>query len=435
MGYGGDVVTGGQPRILEGVKDVEHVGSIFVGLVKAVGDVERRPRRSTMATVTPAEMSRRALVLSAAGVVACGRRKAPRFHGYCFVANQAGRSVGIVDLNRFRLRKQIPLDAAPGVVLAHPGKPKVFVLAPDAGTVYELDAGALSLSRSVRPGNQAAGMRISPAEDAVWVLYRDPPALVELPFDSLRPRRRIRLAAPADDFDLSRDGHAAMASRQGRSIVLASLAGAAIDRTIAASEEPSIVRFHWTGKQVLAGSRAGRSLTIFDVPTGKVVVRLPLPLAPRHFCFTPDSGGQLFISGEGIDGVVIVFPYTTEVDQTILAGHAPGAMAVTSKAPSYLLVANPDSNGVTVLDVDTRKLVAVVQVGEAPGHILLTPDEEYALVLDEKSGDLAVIRLLSLTMAPDGSRRRYRSAPLFTVIPVGEKPVSAAVVDLGADLG
>ena len=384
-----------------------------------------------MTTVTPADISRRALLLSAAGALACGRPKAPRFHGYCFVANQAGRSVGIVDLDRFRLRKQIPLDAAPGTVLADPARPRVFVLAPDAGTLYELDAGGLALSRSVRAGNQAAGMRISPARDALWVLYRDPPALVELPFDSFRPARRIHLAAPPDDFDLSRDGRAAIASRQGRSIVLASLARAAIDRTIAASEEPSIVRFHWTGSQVLAGSRAEHSLTVFDVPTGKVVVRLPLPLAPRYFCFTPDSGGQLFISGDGIDGVVIVFPYTTEVDQTLLAGHAPGAMAITSKAPSYLLVANRETNGITVLDVDTRKLVAVVQVGQEPGQILLTPDEEYALVLDEKSGDLAVIRLLSLTVAPDGSRRRYRSAPLFTLIPVGEQPVSAAVVDLG----
>jgi len=81
--------------------------------------------------------------------------------------------------------------------------------------------------------------------------------------------------------------------------------------------------------------------------------------------------------------------------------------------------------------MDTRKLVAVVQVGQAPGHIPMTPDEEYALVLDEQSGDLAVIRILSLTLAPDGSRRRYKSAPLFTLIPVGERPVSAAVVDLG----
>ena len=159
-------------------------------------------------------------------------------------------------------------------------------------------------------------------------------------------------------------------------------------------------------------------------PTGKTVVRLPLPLEPRHFCFTPD-GGQLFISGDGMDAVVIVYPYQTEVAETILAGHAPGVMAITDTSPSYLLVANPESSGITVFDVDTRKLVAVVQVGRQPGSILVTPDNQYALVLNEESGDLAVIRIFSLA-----ARYRYKPAPLFTMIPVGEKPVSAAVVAL-----
>jgi DNA-binding beta-propeller fold protein YncE len=205
---------------------------------------------------------------------------------------------------------------------------------------------------------------------------------------------------------------------------MASLTSAAIERTIAAGAEPSIVRFQSDGKQLLAGSRPDRNVTIFDVATGRTVVRLPLPLEPRHFCFTPD-GGQLFISGDGMDAVVIVYPQREEVAETILAGHAPGVMAITDTSPSYLLVANPESSRITVFDVDMRKLVAVVQVGRQPGSILITPDNQYILVLNEQSGDLAVIRIFSLA-----ARYRYKPAPLFTMIPVGEKPVGAAVVAL-----
>ena len=71
-------------------------------------------------------------------------------------------------------------------------------------------------------------------------------------------------------------------------------------------------------------------------------------------------------------------------------------MAITDTSPSYLLVANPETSGISVFDVDMRKLVAVVQVGRQPGSILITPDNQYALVLNEKSGDLAVIRIFSL---------------------------------------
>jgi DNA-binding beta-propeller fold protein YncE len=290
--------------------------------------------------------------------------------------------------------------------------------------VCEIDAASLEVVRTARAGSQAVDMQVSPRGDALWVLYRDPAALVEVPLDSLRPARRIRLSAPPDGFDLSRENQAAIATRQDRRIVIASLTGAAIERTIATGAEPSIVRFQSDGKQLIVGSRPERSVTIFDVSTGKTVVRLPLPLDPRHFCFTPD-GGQLFISGDGMDAVVIVYPYQTEVEETILAGHAPGVMAVTDTSPSYLLVANPETGGITVFDVDTRKLVALVQVGRQPGCILVTPDGQYALVLNEESGDLAVIRIFSLA-----ARYRYKPAPLFTLIPVGEKPVSAAVVAL-----
>ena len=384
----------------------------------------RAARDRRIENVARCPISRRTLLLSPAlALAACRKPKATRFPGYCFVANQDGRSVAVVDLSSFRVRKQIHLDAAPTVVLRHPQHPKVFVLAPQGGTVYEIDAASLAVSRTARAGSQAVDMQVSPRGDALWVLYRDPAALVEVPLDSLRPTRRIRLSEPPDGFDLSSDNQAAIASRQDRRIVIASLTSAAIERTIAAGAEPSIVRFQLDGKQLIAGSRPERSVTIFDVSTGKTVVRLPLPLEQRHFCFTPD-GGQLFISGDGMDAVVIVYPYQTEVEETILAGHAPGVMAITDTSPSYLLVANPESS-VMVFDVDTRRKVALVQVGRQPGSILVTPDNQYALVLNEKSGDMAVIRIFSLA-----ARYRYRPAPLFTMIPVGEKPVSAAVVAL-----
>jgi len=365
-----------------------------------------------------------------AAALACGRPKAARIHAYCLVANRTDRSVAVVDLNTFRLRRQIAIDGAPAQLVVHPSAPKVFALAPEAGSIHEIDAGNLTAGRTVHAGAQAAGLRLDPTSQTLWVLYRDPPSLVELPINTMRPGRRIRLASPPDDFDLSQDGQAAIVSRQDRSIVLASLAKGTITREIPAGVEPSIARFHWTGTQVLVGSRADRNLTIFDV-NGKVVVRLPLPLAPRNFCFTNDKQGQLFISGDGMDAVVIVFPYTTEVEQTILAGHAPDAMVVTTKAPTLLLIANPESNGVTVLDVDTRSLISQVQVGLEPRSIVMTPGDEYALVVNHTSGDLAVIRMLSLLQTPNGERRLNFSAPLFTMVPVGRNPVSAVVLDLG----
>ncbi|HWB87268.1 MAG TPA: YncE family protein [Bryobacteraceae bacterium] len=373
--------------------------------------------------MTPTLLSRRNLLLCSAAAVACRKQKATGYPGYCFVANSGGHSIGVLDLTTFRVLRQIHLSAAPIAVLPHPTRPKAFALLPDTGTLAEIDATSLSVSRHAAAGARALAMQLAPTGDAMWVLYSQPAALVEFPLDSLRPRRRISLSAPPDEFMLSSTGAAAIISRAGRSVAIASLGTGRIEHTITSTAEPSIVCFQPDGKQLIAGSWTGRSITIFDMATAKTVVRLPLPMAPRQFCFEPPPGGQLFVSGDGMDAVAIVYPYTTEVGETILAGHAPGAMATTiAGSASYLLVANPDSSTVTVLDIDTRKLVALVQVGQQPGHIFITPDKQYALVLDEKSGDLAVIRIAAL------AARRYKIAPLFTLVPIGDKPVSAAVV-------
>ena len=385
--------------------------------------------------MSPALISRRTLLLASVAGWGCGRRKASRLSGFCFVANQGSRSIAVVSLERFRVLRQIPLDAAPEFVLAHPHRPKVFALAPENGTVYEIDGGSYSVSRRVRTGNQSVAMQFSPAGDALWVLDRDPAALLELPLDSFKPARRIRLSAPPDSFDLVLDGRrqiplAAVASRQDHSIVLASLGKGAIERTITAGDEPSLVRFQWDGSQVISGSWRERSATVFESGTGRTVARLPLPLAPRQFC-TSGDGGQIFITGDGMDAVVVLFPDKAEVYQTILAGRTPGAMAVTAKdvRPSYLIVANPETDGITVLDIETYNLVAVVQVGRGPCRILLTADGQYALVLNEKSGDMAVVRVVALATAPNGAVRRFKSAPIFTLIPVGDRPVSAALLE------
>jgi DNA-binding beta-propeller fold protein YncE len=161
------------------------------------------------------------------------------------------------------------------------------------------------------------------------------------------------------------------------------------------------------------------------VPSGGLITHLPLAVRPDHLCTNLDpgrratDGGQLFVTGEGMDAVVVVYPYhTPEVAETVLAGHAPGPMAASL---AYLFVASPGSGDVNILEINSRKVVAVASVGADPGFITVTPDDQYALVLNRSSGDVAVLRVGAIT------KNRNRRASLLTVIPVGSRPVSAAV--------
>ncbi len=75
-------------------------------------------------------------------------------------------------------------------------------------------------------------------------------------------------------------------------------------------------------------------------------------------------------------------------------------------------------------------MIGIVDVGQQPTYITVTPDSQYALVLDESSGEMAVIHIPAIQSSPDAAYnfRAKSGASLFTMIPVGSKPVHAAVV-------
>ena len=238
-------------------------------------------------------VTRRAILLGAAALAGCARRKSRGFPGYAFVANAAARTVAAVDLNSFALVKQIGLEGAPGAVRANPRGPGVYVLIPESGSVCQIDAATLAVVRKTRLGSPALVMRLAADAKSLWVLQSR--ALVRLEDGHLRVARQIRLPGAATDFDLASDGHAAVCFGGDRRLALIRLSDGATEHLIDVGDEPSMVRFLSDGKQVLAGSRAGRSLTIFDTATGRTAVRLPLPVEPANCCFTGD-GGQMFVT-------------------------------------------------------------------------------------------------------------------------------------------
>jgi YVTN family beta-propeller protein len=192
-----------------------------------------------------------------------------------------------------------------------------------------------------------------------------------------------------------------------------------------ATGEIGLVRFQYS-RQLIAANLSERMLSIYHAPSRRLIVNLPLAVRPDQLCFNAD-GGQLFVTGEGMDAVVVVYPsFTPEIGETVLAGHTPGAMAA-SVTPGYLFVANPKSGDVSILDIETRRVVAVTPVGTEPAYITITPDDQYALVLNQASGDMAVIRIPNVTRAVN-EQRRWKKGPLFMLIPVGSKPVSAAIM-------
>ena len=355
------------------------------------------------------------------GLSACGRQKSPRYLGYALIANHDGRSVAFIDLSRFQLLKEISVDVAPDWIFAYGSR--ALIVSSTSENIPFLDLDRVTVLGHAR----AAGMPQAACafDGLVWVAVRDPHALIALNIVSGIRRAHIPLPAPPGSLDVLA-GQAAISFPETKTLGRIDITTRKLTLSQPLGMAPGLVRFRPDGKTLFAGDTAGRALTVLDAATLDRMVDLPLAVAPEHICFNSD-GGQMFVTGAGMDAVAIVSPFQTEVSETILAGRAPGALAASSGEPQYLFIANPDSGEVTVVNVDTRKMVAQIPVGQQPSTIVLTPDNEYALVLNQQSGDVAVIRLLAIRNA-NTSSRHFRTAPLFTMIPVGLKPVSAAII-------
>jgi YVTN family beta-propeller protein len=364
-------------------------------------------------------LSRRAL-LAAPVLAACSRKKASGFPGFAFVANEEGRAIAAVDLTAFAVAKHIRLDARPTAVALAPGDPSVYALTPETGALHQISGQDLTLSGRLTVARTALAMNLAAASGRIYVLCREPRQLVCVARNPLRLEWKVSLPATPVDFRVSPDAAwAALTLAPSPALALLNLETRQL-LPVSAAGEYGAVRFLSDSRTLAAADLGERQLSMYDVASRRVIAHLPLAVRPDHLCFNAD-GGQLFITGEGLDAVVVVYPYfVPQVAETVLAGKSPGPMAASANPP-YLFVANPESGDLSILNITTRKLVAVVSVGAEPGYIAVTPDDQYALILNRKSGDMAVLRIASI------QPNRAKSAPLFTMIPVGSKPVSAVV--------
>jgi len=361
-------------------------------------------------------ISRRTL-LALPLATACTRSQ-EGFRGYAFIANQEGGAVAAVDLGVLAVARHIPIEGAPTEVTAATKRPSVYALTPETGSVHEIQIDTLRMARRLAVASQAITMALSADEQSLYVLAREPRALVAVALDSFKTAWKLLLPDEPVGLAISPDGKTAAVS-SAKAVHLVDLETRRLSSPLGQGDYGP-VQFHDEGKTLLAGNRGERLLSAYGVAAQRLITHLPISVRPDQFCLNRDRG-QLFVTGEGMDAVVVIYPYhTPQVGDTVLAGHAPGAMDVSE---DLLFVASPLSGDVSILSIATRKVIAVVPVGSDPGFIRVMANDQYALVLNRKSGDVAVLSVPAITK----NKNRYKTAALLTVIPVGSRPVSAVV--------
>ena len=105
-----------------------------------------------------------------------------------------------VDLEVMAVEHHIALGDAPTQVLAAVSRPVVYALTPGTGSVHEIQVYRLSAARKVTVASSAVSMRLSPDERSLYVLAREPRALISISLDSFRMEWHLPLPEEPVDF-------------------------------------------------------------------------------------------------------------------------------------------------------------------------------------------------------------------------------------------
>lgn len=365
-------------------------------------------------------LTRRNWLTTAAGFLAasaCAPKKGTGYPGYALVATAGLKSVSAVDLTAFQLAATIPVPGTPRTILSVPHG-GAFVLLPDAGSIGYIGPD-LKLQRSKRVATRLSNLHGAPDGKHLIAVDPDSRQLLILDAQTLAISSRQRLADSPLSVAVSETGELVACAAKDDSLTLIHLGTGAVARSRLQAPVATI-RFRSDGKLLLATNPDEKIVTALSVPGLAVLAELPLGMEPRNLCFTPD-GGQLFVSGPGMDAVAVVFPYNTlEVEQTVLVGRDPGAMACSDE---FLFVGSASGTDVSIMRVDIRKPVGAVDIRSVPTFLTLTPDGQYALVLSRDGGQLAVIRVGAIK-----ATRSKTGVALFTMLPVGDQPVHCGFV-------
>lgn len=138
---------------------------------------------------------------------------------------------------------------------------------------------------------------------------------------------------------------------------------------------------------------------------------------PLRMAFRPGAS-ELWVTLEAADGVAVIDLRTRRVLAEIPTGGAATGVAFTSDG-RRAFVTNREEDTLAVIDAASRKVEKKLPVGDEPHGVLVTPGDQHVLVLNTSSEDIHVFHPLTLAfekklaagrgpwelaLSPDGSR-------------------------------
>jgi YVTN family beta-propeller protein len=242
---------------------------------------------------------------------------------------------------------------------------------------------------------------------------------------TLRVMSQVKLTGHPNNISISRDGKRVyVAIREGSGVVdVVDTPSLTLAKSIPIQGAVHNTYVTPDGRHVIAGSIAGKTLTVIDQATEQIAWVKEFELGVRPMAFEANADGStknLFVQLTEFNGFAVIdFATRKELKRIELpklppgreavheGGNASHGMAVTADN-TRLIVDSRLNSAVYVYSLPDLKLLGEIEVGIAPDWVTLTPDGKMAYVANAGSNDVSVVDMVALREV--------------TRIPVGQVP-------------
>ncbi len=136
----------------------------------------------------------------------------------------------------------------------------------------------------------------------------------------------------------------------------------------------------------------GQTIDVIDLASHQRVKTLELekPLRPHCAVFGPKNG-LLYVTTELGESITVLDPKTLKVLETIPTGQKESHMLAITHDGRRGYTANVGAGTVSAIDLEARKVLAVIPISPNTQRIAISPDDRWAFTADQTKPQLAVI--------------------------------------------
>ncbi len=145
------------------------------------------------------------------------------------------------------------------------------------------------------------------------------------------------------------------------------------------------------------GSDSVSVLDLSNAPRAVALKQIAVGKGPEGIDLSPDAK-QIWVSHRGDGALSIIDTSTDTVTQTVTTGTKMANRVKFTLDGKRVLVSDPPSNAVLVLDAASHQVVKKIDTEAGPSGILIAPDGKRAFIACSNAGKVQVLDLGSLTI-------------------------------------